>query len=227
MCGRYTLRQTSTELAEFFELFHEPAWTPRYNIAPTQSVLTIRATQENNGLEAVPMRWGLIPSWAKDLKIGSSLINARAETIAEKPAFRTAFRRRRCLVLADGFYEWLTLSPKQKQPHYFQLKTNQPFAFAGLWETWQPPTGPPIQSCTIITTAANALVQPLHDRMPVIIPAPLYTHWLQPNLQDPQELLPLLTPYPSEQMQQTPVSTLVNSVRNDRPELVQDIDIVS
>ncbi len=216
MCGRYTLRITSQELAEFFDLFRQPETTPRYNIAPTQNVLVIRSSSGNTAREAVPMRWGLIPSWSKSLT-GPPLFNARSETVAEKPSFRTAFRRRRCLIPADGFYEWQALTPKQKQPHYITLRSGQPFAFAGLWEAWQSPTGP-IESCTILT--ANPFMQPLHDRMPVILSPEEFNLWLDAELSEPEQLQPMLNQYPDNEISAFAVSSLVGSVRNDSPELV-------
>ena len=226
MCGRFTLHTPESELVEFFgpQITHGiipffPAYTPRFNIAPAQTVLTIRMQTIGNGFEAVGMRWGLIPSWSKALTV-PPLFNARSETVAEKPSFRTAFHRRRCLIPADGFYEWQVLSPKQKQPQYITLRSGQPFAFAGLWESWQPPDGPRIESCTILTTAANAFMQPLHDRMPVILSRDEYAPWLNPELSEPEQLLPMLDQYPANEMTAYPVSSLVGSVRNDSPELI-------
>jgi len=219
MCGRYTLRITSQELAEFFDLLREPETTPRYNIAPTQNVLAIRAASDNSTREAVAMRWGLIPSWSKSLT-GPPLFNARSETVAEKPSFRTAFRRRRCLIPADGFYEWQALTSKQKQPHYITLRSGQPFAFAGLWESWQPPDGSRVESCTILTTSASPFMQPLHDRMPVILSPAEFAPWLDSKLTEPEQLLPMLDQYPDNEMTEFAVSSLVGSVRNDSPELI-------
>lgn len=219
MCGRYTLRITSQELAEFFDLFRTPETLPRYNIAPTQNVIVVRASTRDSTREAVAMRWGLIPSWSKSLT-GPPLLNARSETVAEKPSFRTAFRRRRCLIPADGFYEWQVIGPKQKQPHYITLRSGQPFAFAGIWETWKTQDGPSIDSCSILTTAANPFMQPLHDRMPVILSRDEYSPWLDPELTEPEQLRPLLDQYPDEEMTEHAVSSLVGSVKNDSPELV-------
>ena len=142
-------------------------------------------------------------------------------TVAEKPSYRTAFRRRRCLIPADGFYEWQVISPKQKQPHYITLRTGKPFAFAGLWESWHTPNGPLVESCTIITTAANEFMQPLHDRMPVILSPEEYGPWIDPELTEPEQLLPLLDQYPGELMQEWPVSSAVGAVKNDSAELIQ------
>lgn len=210
MCGRYSLHQTAAKLAEVFELEAEPEWTPRYNIAPSQPVpAMINLPDRAFRL----LRWGLIPSWAKDCTIGNKLINARAETVAEKPSFRSAFKQRRCLILADGFYEWKRERTK-KQPYYFQLTDSQPFAFAGLWEHWQGNETHPIDSCTIITTAANSLLASVHDRMPVILARSDYEQWLDPDT-PPEQLHPLLHPYNSEAMISYPVSSQVNSPTND------------
>ena len=219
MCGRYTLRTLAAELGEFFDLFHDPVWAPRYNIAPTQFVLVVRQALHAPHRESALMRWGLVPSWSKSLT-GPPLFNARSETVAEKPSFRTAFRKRRCLIPADGFYEWHVISPKQKQPHYITLSGGGPFAFAGLWESWQPPHGPSVESCTILTTSANSFMQHLHDRMPVILSPDEYAVWLDPELTEPEPLLPLLDQYPSEEMSAHPVTTLVNSFRNDSRDLI-------
>ncbi len=160
------------------------------------------------------LRWGLIPSWAKDSKIGAHCINAKAETVAEKPAFRMAFKERRCLVLADGFYEW-QMQGKRKQPMWIGLKAKTPFAFAGLWEYWQPPEGALLETCTIITTEANAFMQPIHTRMPVILAPSSYDQWLDPGFADVAALTAFLRPCPNEDLMAYPVSTLVNNPRND------------
>ena len=232
MCGRFTLRTPADELARLFTDQYCPdlvgsgsgLFRPRFNIAPTQSVLVVRAAshhpgQSVQGCECVTLRWGLIPSWSKSLT-GPPLFNARSETVAEKPSFRSAFRRRRCLIPADGFYEWQVLTLKQKQPQYITLRSGQPFAFAGLWESWQPSDGSRMESCTILTTAANAFMQPLHDRMPVILSPDEFAPWLDPELNDPAALFPMLDQYPAKEMTAHPVSPLVGSVRNDSPELI-------
>lgn len=219
MCGRYTLRATPAHLAELFAIHGPAALTPRYNIAPTQTVAAIRAAGADKTRELVFLRWGLIPSWARDARIGSSLINARSDTAAAKPSFRSAFRKRRCLIPVDGFYEWQSLPGKKtKQPLFISMKSGELFAFAGLWERWVDPEGTPLETCTILTTEANALVAPFHDRMPVILDPSDYDRWLDPTLQDPGSIQPLLCPYPPERMQIVPVSTLVNSPKNDVPE---------
>ena len=175
------------------------------------------------------MRWGLIPTWAKDAKIAHTLINARSETIAEKPSFRTAFKKRRCLVLADGYYEWPKATSgkttAKKQPFYITMQDERPFALAGLWEYWPGPKDverpTPVETCTIITTETNDLTRDLHDRMPVILRPDDYELWLDPELQEREPLLPLLTPFPSDEMKMAPVSTRVNSVKNDDPDCIE------
>jgi putative SOS response-associated peptidase YedK len=219
MCGRFTLRTSAADLAKIFELLREPNWVPRYNIAPTQSVLAVHQTDA--GREGELFRWGLIPSWAKNVSAGSRMINARAETIAEKPSFRAAFKRRRCLILADGFFEWEKLPGLNKQPYFIGMRDRRPFAFAGLWEHWQPKKGSELHSCTIITGDANGLVERIHDRMPVILPPSMYDVWLDPAEQEREKLQPLLVPYPADEMWMYPVSTLVNNPRNENPACVE------
>ncbi len=221
MCGRFTLRLTPTELAQFFRLVSEPAIAPRYNIAPTQAVAVVR--QEGNARELVLMRWGLIPAWAKDGKSGASLINARAETVAEKPSFRSAFQKRRCLIPADGFFEWRKAGNKTKQPFFIGLRNDQPFAFAGLWERWKSPNGTPIESCTLITTTPNKRLAEIHDRMPVILPNTVWDVWLDSKIQNGASVQSLLVPYPASEMRTYRVSTLVNSPRNDVPACLQPV----
>ncbi len=216
------MRASGEAIARQFQLAEVPQLAARYNIAPTQPVLAIR--RDSGGPAAVWLRWGLIPHWAKDAGIGARMINARAETVAEKPAFRSAFRRRRCLIVADGFYEWQKTAGKTKQPYFFGLQpAGTTFAFAGLWERWQDPAGQPVESCSIITTSANDLLQPIHDRMPVIIPAEHYAHWLDPQFEQSGPLQELLQPYPAAAMHTHPVSTHVNSTRNDDPACVVPI----
>jgi putative SOS response-associated peptidase YedK len=224
MCGRYTLRTTPAQLAEIFGVLRELDSQPRYNIAPTQTVAAVRTDVAKGGRELAALRWGLVPSWAKDLKIGSSLINARAETIATKPAFRSALRRRRCLIPADGFYEWQAVpGQKTKQPWLIGLCDEPVFAFAGLWEHWNSPEGTSVESCTVVTTAANEFMQPVHNRMPVILDRADYDRWLDSECQDSESVLPLLVQFPGDRMQRVPVSTLVNSPRNDRPECTDPV----
>ena len=219
MCGRYTLTTPKGRLAEEFGLSGElPEIPPSYNIAPTQDVATILGDGEERRLEM--MRWGLIPSWADDPEIGARMINARSETAAEKPSFRAAFKKRRCLIPTDGFYEWQkTNGPKQ--PFHIRLRDERPFALAGLWEMWQEDGGPEVHSCTILTTGANDLLAPVHNRMPVILDPENYDFWLDPDVQEKDSLTGLLKPYPSEALQAYPVSRFVNSPSNDDPRCVE------
>ncbi len=218
MCGRYLITTPVEAIRQIFKVDQRPNLAPRYNVAPTQAVPIIR--RGDGGRELVTARWGLVPFWAKDLKIGARLINARAETIAAKPAFRTAFRRHRCLVLADGFYEWQK-TDDGKQPYLIRVTGGTPFAFAGLWENWTDKgSGERIESCTIIVTEANALVAPIHDRMPVILPPESYDLWLDPSSSDGTTLL---KPFPAAAMEAFPVSTRVGNVKNDDPELIEPV----
>ena len=222
MCGRFTLRTPIHLLAQQFLFDYDDALPPRYNVAPTQEVAVVRASGESAGRrELALLRWGLVPSWADDLKIGNRMINARAEGLDAKPAFRSAFKKRRCLVLADGFYEWKK-SGRAKQPYLIGMGDGRPFAFAGLWESWSKQE-PKIESCTIITTTANDLLSDLHDRMPVILAANDYDAWLDPAPADKDRLLPLLEPYPAEEMSMYPVGTIVNKAANDVPECVVEV----
>ncbi len=223
MCGRFNQHVNPREWAEAFAILRgfSDTWTPSYNIAPTQKVLAVRDRDQR---EFFSPKWGLIPSWAKDAKIGASCINARAETIESKPAFRTAFKKRRCLVMADGFYEWQKDTPAkgEKRPYYISLRSGQPMAFAGLWETWNSPDGP-IETCTICTTDANDLMGRIHDRMPVILPRHMIDLWLDPKMTEPEELKPILQQLPSEHMQSWAVGKAVGNVRNQGPELMEPI----
>jgi putative SOS response-associated peptidase YedK len=212
MCGRYTLKSDIDTLAERFAFqAADLSYDSRYNITPTQKILTVINDGENR---AGFLRWGLIPSWAKDVAIGNRMINARAETVAEKPSFRRALQKRRCLVLADGFYEWKK-EGKKKTPMYITLKSHEPFGFAGLWETWKAPSGEVIRSCTIITTTPNSLMESIHNRMPVILPQKAESLWLDRTIEGPEELTQLLVPYPDKAMEAYAVSSLVNSPAND------------
>jgi putative SOS response-associated peptidase YedK len=222
MCGRFTLTIDPTHLQEAFPWAVIPDdLTPRYNVAPSQPVAVIPNTGDNT---LSLYKWGLIPSWSKDPTIGDRMINARAESLAEKPSFRNAYRRRRCLILADGFYEWKQIpGMKSKQPIYIQLTDNRSFAFAGLWEIWKSPEGPDVRSCTIITTQPNSLLEPIHNRMPVILPPNAYSRWLAPEDRQPPQLNDLLIPYPSTDMVAFPVSRMVNSPQVDSPELIKPV----
>jgi putative SOS response-associated peptidase YedK len=226
MCARFTLRRKlNLVLQELAELMLDDAaladWDvpPRYNVAPTQTVAAVRATADAGRRELVPLKWGLIPSWSKDPKLGVRSINARAETVAEQPMFRAAFKRRRCLVLADGYYEW-TGPPKKKQPWLFHFKGDAPFAFAGLWECWRPEGQDPVESCSIITSAANELAARCHDRMPVILDPADYAGWLDPAT-PPDRLLPLLDCRPVDGLEVTAANPFVNNSRTEGPECVQ------
>jgi putative SOS response-associated peptidase YedK len=242
MCGRFTLTDPEQDLAIQFNLPEIPDMQPRYNIAPTQPVAAVRVAQPATAGDAVSakdgamvrelamLHWGLIPFWAKDPKIGARMINARSETVAEKPSFRSAFRKRRCLIAADGFYEWQKVE-QGKQPFYIRLHKRRPFAFAGLWEYWKEPEDPEdpsrqrlsIQSCTILTTEPNELLRPLHNRMPVILHPRDYDLWLNPNVQDQDRLQKLLRAYPPEEMEAFPVSRLVNRPANDDPRCIEPL----
>jgi putative SOS response-associated peptidase YedK len=219
MCGRFTLAVDPNKLQEAFPWADPPQqYAPRYNIAPTQPVMVI----PNNARDKIEyFVWGLVPSWAKDPAIGSRLINARAETLAEKPAFRNAFRRRRCLILADGFYEWRAEpGSKAKTPMYIRKADGLPFAFAGLWENWTSPDSSNLLTTTIITTEPNELLSNIHNRMPVILPEEAYDTWLAEGELPLTELQPLLIPYPDNLLTAFPVSRLVNSPQNDLPDCV-------
>ena len=214
MCGRFTLRASASEIAEFFELLRDRVdWEiPRFNIAPTQSILAIRTSSA--GREPMRLRWGLIPFWAKDTKLAAGLINARAETVAEKPSFRAAFRKRRCLIPVDGFYEWKR-EGKNKVPHWFSLRSQKLFAFAGMWEKWQAPDGSLVETCATLTTTPNELMATIHDRMPVILKPSDYDVWLDPQVEDASALSALLVPYPADEMQAEQVSEVINNARNE------------
>jgi putative SOS response-associated peptidase YedK len=222
MCGRFTLGTSADALREFFPLFDELDWQPRYNIAPSQMVAAVRRLPQADRPKFVRLRWGLVPSWADDPKIGNRLINARSETAADKPAFRAAFRQRRCLILADGFYEWQKAAG-QKQPYFIHMTDGKPFAFAGLWEQWN--KGNAFESCTILTTDANELLRPLHNRMPVILDRAAWEQWLDPAEQQPARLQAVLQPFPSEAMTAYPVGKQVNSPRFDSKECVLPVEV--
>ena len=218
MCGRYTLTTPVKRLAEEFGFDASSVdLPPNYNVAPTQEIAAVLKEDGQRRLEV--LRWGLIPPWADDPQIGSRMINARAETVPEKPSFRRAFRERRCLIPADGFYEWKRENGG-KQPFYIHMKNERPFAFAGLWESWNDNGGPAIRTCTILTTGPNSLVGGIHDRMPVILSADTYDVWLDPA-SERDELTALLAPYPEDEMGAYPVSRFVNSPQNNDPRCVE------
>ena len=224
MCGRYTLSNPQGSFSEtpdidarFLADFVEAGWLkPRFNIAPTQEVPIIT----NESVRHIEkMRWGLIPFWAKDVKIGNRMINARGETVASKPAFRHSFKTRRCLVPANGFYEWRK-EGKARFPRHFRVKGGGLFAMAGLYDRWEDPSGNTISSFTIITTTANELLSPIHDRMPVILPEEAEAAWINLEVDSPEELTAFIRPFPASSMESNEVSTQVNSPRNDGPELL-------
>ena len=218
MCGRYTLTVDPADLMERFDLGSaDLVVAPRFNIAPTQTVAVVLNESPRTLTGA---RWGLVPSWAKDISIGYKMINARAETLEEKPSYRTLLKKRRCLILADSFYEWKKEAGGGKTPTRLMLADGAPFAMAGLWDVWKTPEGERIKSCTIITTAPNALAAQVHDRMPAILPRAAEAEWLNIANDDPGYLKSLLGPYPAELMKTYVVSSAVNNVRNDAPELI-------
>ena len=226
MCGRFTL---AIQLELWKERFGvEPAdfdLRPRYNVAPTQQISVIRNDGEQNNLAM--MRWGLVPFWAKEIDTKFTMINARDDKILETRSYVGAFKARRCLIPATGFYEWKKGPGKSKQPMFIRLKPDEPFAFAGIWERWQNKSDPDAEnllSCSIITTRPNSLMEPIHDRMPMILPGELYEEWLDPTNEDLGLLKEMLLPYDPAQMEAYPVYTLVNSVRNNGPELIEPMD---
>jgi putative SOS response-associated peptidase YedK len=223
MCGRFTRTAASREtLADLFQLADPPGLLPLFNIAPTEGVAAVRVVPSGQQRELVTLRWGLIPSWADDPKIGFKMINARAETAATKPSFRSAFKARRCLIAADGYFE-CQKRDGAKQPYYIHMKGGKLFAFAGLWERWALADGEAIESCTILTTDANELTKPIHDRMPVLVDPSDYKQWLDPA-ERPDVLQELLRPYPPKSMEAYPVSTFVNNVKNKGPQCVAPLD---
>ena len=254
MCGRFTLSVNPEAVALRFDLDAIPDLAPRYNIAPTQSAAVVRLSLSQEARVLEPMRWGLVPFWAKDLKIGNRMINARSETAASKPSFRAAYKRRRCLVPADGFYEWRRESADgPKQPYRICLNDGSPFAIAGLWESWTPKSeangdgedrsdgagvddavdgsagergarASEVRTFTLLTTAPNALVEEIHDRMPMILDPSEYDKWLDPGVEGGEALAALMDAFPAEQMVAYPVSTIVNSPRNDVPECIARLD---
>lgn len=222
MCGRFTLIAPGEAIAELFQLTEIPTLVPRYNIAPTQPVAAVRLSPSSGARELSYFHWGLIPRWAKDTKIGSRMINARSETAAEKPSFRSAFKYRRCLVPADGFYEWQKINGG-KQPVRIQMKTGLPFAIAGLWEHWISSDGSEIESCTLLTTEPNDLLSPVHNRMPVLLDPADFDLWLDTKSYQGDDVQQLLRPFSGEEMAFYPVSTHVNNPRNEDPLCVQPL----
>lgn len=222
MCGRFTQTSPIKSLRSLFDFLDGPELPVRYNVAPTQSIAVVRLSPAPPARELAALRWGLIPSWADDPKVGNRLINARSETAADKPAFRDAFRQRRCLIPADGFYEWRT-EGRQKKPFYIRRQDGKPFAFAALWEHWEAPEKPAIDSCTILTTSANELLQPLHERMPVILAPGDFQCWLDPKT-TAEEAASLLRSAPTEEMTLYPVNLCVNDVKQDDARCVEPLN---
>jgi putative SOS response-associated peptidase YedK len=229
MCGRYRLSRRKQVVEEYFEsasesisegISEDEEWSPRYNIAPTQPVATVRQDGASRVLSM--MRWGLVPSWADDISVGARHINGRSETVLEKPAFRDSFRARRCLIPADGFYEWKK-SGKQRQPFHFGMKDDSLFAFAGVWDRWKSPAGQVLESCSILTTAANELLEDVHDRMPVILPRRHYQTWLTAPATEAGRLADLLVPFDASLMRRYAVSALVNKAQNEMPECALEV----
>jgi putative SOS response-associated peptidase YedK len=220
MCGRFTFAISPEMLAEMFGITVLADLPRRYNIAPTQQVLAVRTSDE--GRRADFLRWGLVPSWAKDPSMGSRMINARSESIHEKPAFRHAIRYRRCIIPAGGFYEWMEQGGK-KYPLYVRIKESAIMGFAGIWDHWKNPEGETLETCSILTTASNRLIRPLHDRMPVILRPEEYDLWLDRNITEPDRLKPLYEPFPANLMEMYPVSPLVNNPRNDSPACIEPL----
>ncbi|MBK1733526.1 SOS response-associated peptidase [Thiococcus pfennigii] len=223
MCGRFALGRSPDDLRDYFSLFETPEVTARYNIAPSTPILAIR--ERDGRRRADPLLWGLIPHWAKERKTGYSTINARAETADTAPSYRAAFLKRRCLIPADGFYEWQAREgSKTKQPYFISRTDGAPLAMAGLWEQWRDPRGDAvIESCTILVTAANALVAPIHHRMPVLLDPEDFAAWLDPGNQDREALKGLLRSYPEDRLRAVPVSPRVGNPRNDDPTLVEPV----
>lgn len=221
MCGRFIQAESGRALAERLGLPLPADYSPRYNVAPNQAVLALRAAADGGDREWAWLRWGLVPSWSPEPRSKYSTINARAETVADKPAYRQAFRQRRCLIPADGFYEWRKIDSR-KQPYCIGLVKGEPFAFAGLWERWER-EGQVVESCTLVVTQANARIAEIHDRMPVILDPADYDAWLDPALRDSARLLPLLRPYPAERTTLWPVGLAVNRPGNGGPELMAPV----
>jgi putative SOS response-associated peptidase YedK len=221
MCGRFALRTSPRKLAREFNVEDAPQTEARYNIAPTQTVLAVR--REPDGRAIGLLKWGLVPSWAKDESIGAKLINARSETVLEKPSFREAFKRRRCIIPADGFYEWQRAG-KSKQPYYFRLNEERPFGFAGLWEKWKTASGALLETCAILTTEANELLRPVHERMPVILHREDYDLWLEDDPRKLDFVKELLRPYPASEMVSYPVGAEVNNPGRVGEDLIKPLE---
>ena len=222
MCGRYRLSKRKQLIEEYFDTANEVDWEPRYNIAPSQNVGIVRQDPSRPRREFSQVRWGLIPYWAKEASIGHKMINARSETVADKPAFREAFKHRRCLIPADGFYEWVRTG-KAKQPFHFGMQDDSLFAFAGIWDRWKDGSGNPVETCSILTTTPNSLLAVVHDRMPAILERDDYELWLDPGFKDGDALTEMLKPFNPALMKCYAVSTLVNAPANDNPECMAEV----
>ncbi len=220
MCGRFSLTEEVLNLQRAFEFYYADEERPRYNIAPGQQILTV--IEQEGARIGKSMKWGLVPSWAKDLKTGYKMINARSEGIETKPSFKVPFKKQRCLILADGFYEWKRIN-EGKQPYRFVMKSGLPFAFAGLWDVWDKGEEP-LVTCTILTTAPNKVTEKVHDRMPVILNEEDYDFWLNSSVSETVQLSKLLVPYDEGAMEMYPVSTLVNSSKQDHPEMIKQLN---
>lgn len=226
MCGRYRLSKRKQLIEEYFETANEVDWKPRFNIAPSQNVGIIRQSSTRPEREFSQVRWGLIPSWAQDAGVGHKIINARSETVADKPAFRDSFRARRCLIPADGFYEWKR-SKEAKQPFHFGMLDDSAFAFAGIWDSWNDGRGNSLETCSILTTAPNSLLVDVHDRMPVILEPENYELWLDPGFRDLNAVSEMLKPFNPKLMKRHPVSSRVNSPANDDSECSAEVSLAS
>jgi putative SOS response-associated peptidase YedK len=226
MCGRYRLSRRKQIIEEHFDsISGEEDWAPQYNIAPTQPVPVIRQHPKEPVRQISLLRWGLIPAWSKDSSAAAQMINARSETASTKPAFRDALKSRRCLIPADGSYEWMRAG-KAKQPYCFEVNEGELFAFAGIWDRWKDPSGDWVKSCSILTTTPNAVTSAIHDRMPVILGPDAYDVWLDPGMQNVTAISELLKPYDARSMRCYPVSTRVNSVSNDDLECSRPVELV-
>ena len=224
MCGRYRLSRKKQFVEEYFASVLEEEWSPRYNIAPTQPVPVVRQKPKEPIRKLSLIRWGLIPSWAKDSSVAGQMINARSETAGMKAAFRDALKSRRCLVPADGFYEWQRMG-KSKQPYCFEVNEGELFAFAGIWDRWKDPAGNVVETCSILTTTPNAVTSPVHDRMPVILDPDSYDPWLDPGMRNVVAVSELLKPYDARLMRCYPISTRINNVTSDDEECSARVEL--
>lgn len=224
MCGRFTLKTTAQTIKEMFLIEQGLHYDPSFNIAPSQPIVTIRYSPKSNTRAMSWMKWGLVPTWAKDPSLGHKMINARAETLAEKPSYKGPFKYKRCLIPTDGFYEWKKCGEGvAKRPYFIKRRDNKPFAMAGLWDYWGGADGSELETCTIITTSANELMQPIHNRMPVILKEEEFATWLDPRIQKPILLENYLKPFPSEELELYPVTTFVNSPSNNSEECLKPL----